>query len=96
MSSFDLATTALPESLKIAYRGSCRFAGLPDRLDKELKEGAGSLKTVAQVHAPDERETTAWQGGAVLANLPHFRSMWVSRTEYNEQGASIVRQKCFD
>jgi actin-related protein len=54
-----------------------RFAGLPERLDMELREGAGALKKIVQVHASAERDVTAWHGGAVLANLPHFRSMWI-------------------
>ena len=36
-----------------------------------------------------------WQGGAVASKLPNFESNWITRTEYEEAGATIVHRKCF-
>ena len=37
----------------------------------------------------------AWHGGSILASLHTFGSMWVSKTEYEETGPTIVHRKCF-
>ena len=36
-----------------------------------------------------------WQGGAVASKLPNFESNWITKTEYEEAGATIVHRKCF-
>ena len=47
------------------------------------------------VIAPPERKYSTWIGGSILASLPTFKSMWISKEEYDESGASIVHRKCF-
>ena len=49
--------------------------------------------------APDDvrdRALLAWAGGAVLANLPTFRDMYVTEAEYMDQGGSIIDRKCLN
>jgi len=36
-----------------------------------------------------------WIGGSVLASLPTFGKMWVTRADYQEAGESIVHRRCF-
>ena len=36
-----------------------------------------------------------WQGGAVVSNLSSFKDNWITKEEYEEYGALIVRRKCF-
>jgi actin-related protein len=36
-----------------------------------------------------------WCGGSILASLHTFENMWLSRAEYDEQGAGLVHRKCF-
>ncbi|RUP45132.1 actin-domain-containing protein [Jimgerdemannia flammicorona] len=41
-----------------------------------------------------ERKCSSWLGGSVLASLGTFHQLWVSKKEYEENGASIVEKKC--
>ena len=38
---------------------------------------------------------SVWIGGSILASLSTFQQMWISKTEYDESGPSIVHRKCF-
>ena len=80
--------------------GSSMFPGLADRLQKELtlQEGIGPMvpnNTKVKVIAPPERKYSTWIGGSILASLSTFKSMWISKEEYDESGPSIVHKKCF-
>ena len=37
----------------------------------------------------------AWHGGSILASLHTYRSMWITKSDYEETGPSIVSRKCF-
>ena len=41
---------------------------------------------------PPERKESAWVGGSILASLATFKNMWVSRSDYEEQGARILHR----
>ena len=80
--------------------GSSMFPGFADRLQRELtpQEGIGSMvpnNTKVKVIAPPERKYSTWIGGSILASLSTFKSMWISKEEYDQSGASIVHRKCF-
>ena len=36
-----------------------------------------------------------WDGGKVASNLSDFESKWITKTEYEESGATILHRKCF-
>lgn len=48
-----------------------------------------------KVYAPPERKYSVWIGGSILASLSTFQQMWITRSEYDEQGSGIVHRKCF-
>ncbi|XP_028554321.1 actin-1-like [Dendrobium catenatum] len=48
-----------------------------------------------KVVAPPERKYSVWIGGSIFASLSTFQQMWISKTEYDESGPSIVHRKCF-
>jgi actin-related protein len=73
--------------------GSTMFAGIADRLQKELKELAPATMDV-KIVAPPERKYSVWIGGSILASLSTFEDMWVTKDEYDESGPSIVHRKC--
>ncbi|XP_039604026.1 uncharacterized protein LOC120525628 isoform X4 [Polypterus senegalus] len=76
--------------------GSTLFPGLPHRLQDEIQSMVPAcLSDLVRVSSPKDRDFAVWIGGAVLANLPSFRSAWISREEYDENGANIVFRKCF-
>mmetsp|Transcript_31679 Transcript_31679/g.95188 ORF Transcript_31679/g.95188 Transcript_31679/m.95188 type:complete len:333 (-) Transcript_31679:110-1108(-) len=74
--------------------GSTMFPGIADRFHKEITALAPSSMKV-KVIAPPERKYSVWIGGSILGSLSSFEAMWISRTEYNESGPSIVHRKCF-
>lgn len=72
--------------------GSTMFAGMQERLEKELNAIAPEgLK--AEVKAPKNRKFSAWIGGSIMSSLSTFKHMWLTQKEYQESGASIVATK---
>lgn len=81
--------------------GSSMYPGLPSRLERELKQqwfakvlkGDPSRmdKFKVRIEDPPRRKHMVFIGGAVLANImadkPH---MWISKQEWEEQGARIL------
>jgi actin-related protein len=62
--------------------GNTMFEGLPERFIKELRRVLpNEIKT--RVLAPAKRDTMCWEGGSILASLPSFKNMWITRAEYN-------------
>nr|CAG4716559.1 unnamed protein product [Naegleria fowleri] len=74
--------------------GSTMFEGMTERITKELVSMAPSSMRINAIALP-ERHYAAWIGGSLLASLPTFQEMWVTREEYEEVGACIVHRKFF-
>lgn len=74
--------------------GSTMFPGTPERLEKELTSLVPSNIPV-NVKGPAERKFLTWIGGSILSSLSTFTSMWISRSDFIENGASIVQRKCY-
>jgi actin beta/gamma 1 len=74
--------------------GTTMYAGIAERLTKELTNRAPPSMKV-KVVAPPERKFSVWIGGSILSSLSSFQQMWVSKAEYEEAGPSIVHRKCF-
>ena len=70
------------------------FAGISERMQKEIQSLAPSSMKV-KVVAPPERKYSVWIGGSILASLSTFQAMWIAKAEYDENGPSIVHRKCF-
>eukprot|EP01100_Stratorugosa_tubuloviscum_P007400 TRINITY_DN308_c0_g1_i3.p1 TRINITY_DN308_c0_g1~~TRINITY_DN308_c0_g1_i3.p1 ORF type:complete len:385 (+),score=194.23 TRINITY_DN308_c0_g1_i3:114-1268(+) len=76
--------------------GNTMFPGIADRLQKELISLVPSgMKDKIKIVAQPERKSLVWTGGSVLASLPNFQQMQISKEEYSESGPSIVHRKCF-
>eukprot|EP00252_Welwitschia_mirabilis_P002676 TRINITY_DN12629_c2_g1_i1.p1 TRINITY_DN12629_c2_g1~~TRINITY_DN12629_c2_g1_i1.p1 ORF type:complete len:378 (+),score=61.51 TRINITY_DN12629_c2_g1_i1:115-1248(+) len=74
--------------------GSTMFAGIADRMNKEVTALAPPTMKI-KVVAPPERKYSVWIGGSILASLSTFQQMWITKAEYEESGPSIVHRKCF-
>ncbi|KAG0658140.1 hypothetical protein C6P46_006016 [Rhodotorula mucilaginosa] len=74
--------------------GTTMYAGISDRMQKEITALAPSSMKV-KIVAPPERKYSVWIGGSILASLSTFQQMWISKQEYDESGPSIVHRKCF-
>jgi actin-related protein len=93
-----LVITAVPRS-----RATLLSRGVPtsawfalDRGSQVCRGGGVSFGlSVWQVVAPPERKYSVWIGGSILASLSTFQQMWISKSEYDESGPSIVHRKCF-
>lgn len=69
--------------------------GFNDRLYNELTTMQPGMKI--KIHSAgltSERRFGAWIGGSILASLGTFHQMWISRKEYEENGAGIVEKRC--
>ena len=69
------------------------YPGIGDRLQKEMLSLVPSDVKV-KVFASPERKYMVWIGGALLTTLSSFKQMWVTKSEYDENGVSIIHQKC--
>jgi actin-related protein len=74
--------------------GTTMFPGIGERMTKELTALVPAGKKV-KVIAPPERKYSVWIGGSILGSLSTFQQMWITRSEYDEAGPSIVHRKCF-
>merc|ERR1712223_1907229 len=74
--------------------GSTMLPGFADRMQKEVTSLAPDSMKINMI-APPERKHSTWIGGSILASLPTFQSLWISKEEYDESGAFIVHKKCF-
>lgn len=78
--------------------GSSLFPGLSERLAKELSALTNYPVNViaprCHVSSRTGVQYSTWVGGSTLAALPLFRSTWLSRDEYDEEGPQLVHQRC--
>lgn len=72
--------------------GNTVFPGIAERLTKEISEKAQDM--TVNVIAPSYSKYSSWLGGSILAALPTFQPMWISKAEYDESGPSVVNRKC--
>jgi actin len=63
--------------------GMTMFAGLPERIEKEMIRMASP-----------ERKHAAWIGGSNLSSLAIFPQIAIRRDEYNDESPCIVYRKC--
>jgi len=73
--------------------GTTLYAGLPDRLEKEL-DAMCPQQNMVKIIASQDRYYSVWTGGSTLSSLSTFESQWITKEEYEENGAEIVHRKC--
>lgn len=78
----------------VASGGCTSFPGFIERLTKELTALA-PISFEVNILALPEPKNTPWVGASVVASLPEFQNMWISRREYDKKGPSVVHSKCF-
>ena len=81
--------------------GNTLFSGISSRIKDDvcswIKNDVDTFQsaTAVNVIASDDRKHAAWQGGSALASMwSTFQHQKISRSEYDEKGASVVKQKC--
>jgi len=73
--------------------GTTLYEGLPDRLEKEL-DALMPKRDMVKIIASADRYYSVWTGGSTLVSLSTFESQWITKDEYEENGAEIVHRKC--
>jgi actin, other eukaryote len=73
--------------------GTTMFEGIGERLLKEIESRAPKSINVKVIASPDRR-FAVWKGGSTLTSLSTFASMWITKEDYDEHGATIVHRKC--
>lgn len=72
--------------------GNTMLPGFKERISKEISLLApAAFKT--NVVAPIERNFSAWLGGSIVSSLDTFKSLSMSKKEYDEFGPSFVNKK---
>ena len=74
--------------------GSTSFRGFGDRLLIDVKK-CSPKDTKIKISAPRERRYSTFIGGSILAALDTFKKMWVSKKEYDSEGARVIHRKTF-
>ena len=46
------------------------------------------------VDDPDDRYYSIWYGGSILSSLSTFENQWITKDEYEANGAKLVHKKC--
>ena len=76
--------------------GNTIFKGLKERLTKDIRVLAPeSMKEEVRVISSYMSKFAIWIGGSILSTISSFESNWITKTEYEELGATIVHRKCF-
>ena len=73
--------------------GTTMYEGLPDRLEKEI-DALCPQQNMVKIIASKDRYYSVWTGGSTLSSLSTFESQWITKDEYEENGAEIVHRKC--
>uniref|UniRef100_H3G8F5 Actin n=1 Tax=Phytophthora ramorum TaxID=164328 RepID=H3G8F5_PHYRM len=89
-SDLDLRKTLFSQI--ILSGGSTLFPGFGDRLLAEVRKKAPKDIKI-RISAPPTRIYSTWIGGSILASLATFKNMWITKSEYEEYGASILHRK---
>ncbi|GBG24515.1 Actin-like protein [Hondaea fermentalgiana] len=93
-SDLDLRKTLLSQI--VLAGGSTMFSGFGDRMLNEVRKAtpkAAASGVKIRIAAPPNRDQLTWTGGSILASLATFKSMWVSKQDYEEHGASILHRR---
>jgi len=74
--------------------GSSLLPQLRERVERELSEQVSNAR-VKVIASPQqvERKFSVWIGGSILASLGSFQQMWMSKSDYQEHGASLIHRK---
>lgn len=71
--------------------GTTMYTGFGERLLNEVRKHPLAPKEAkVRIAAPPERLYSTWIGGSILASLSTFKSMWISKKNYQEEGNRLI------
>ncbi|KAL8265823.1 hypothetical protein R6Q59_003167 [Mikania micrantha] len=89
LKSYDMDIKRVLYSNIVLSGGSTMFPGFADRMEKEITGLAPSRMRIKVVSEP-KRKYNTWIGGSILAYHSSFQLMWITKSEYDESGPSII------
>lgn len=72
--------------------GECNGLDFGKRVIEDLKT-LSPPNTKVRMFAPPNRANAAWCGGSMISLTGAFKSMWVTKSEYKEQGVQCLQKK---
>jgi len=73
--------------------GNTKFKKFKQRLQTDIRKIAiNHTRANLEVIAPRERSISAWVGGSVLASLESFKELWVTSSDYEEEGCRLIER----
>lgn len=72
--------------------GSTLLPGFGERMLYEVRSRSPA-HTRIRISAPPERLYSTYVGGSILASLATFKTMWVSRADYEEHGCNVLHRR---
>jgi centractin len=88
-SDLDLRSTLFSQI--VLAGGSTLVSGFGDRLLHEVRARSPS-HTRIRISAPPERIHSTYVGGSILASLATFKSMWITKAEFEEHGTALLHR----
>ena len=75
--------------------GNTMITNFPERLKNELNKiyKFPDDKNSIKINAQNERLYSAWIGASVVCSISNFQQMWISKNDYEEEGANIINKK---
>ena len=71
--------------------GNTLIDGFKERLHFELK--SKTCKNI-EIYSEKTRKYNTWIGGSIISSLSSFKTEWITKSEYEEYGKSIINRKC--
>lgn len=81
---------ALLQSVLLAG-GSTATKGFGARMLQELRR-VSPTDVKIKVWAPSDRQILAWVGGSILGSLGTFKSLWVTKDQWEEEGPAAIHR----
>jgi centractin len=72
--------------------GTTLLPGFGERMLYEVRSRSPA-HTRIRISAPPERLYSCYVGGSILASLATFKTMWVSRADYEEHGCNVLHRR---
>lgn len=88
----DIEIRRILTSQIVLAGGSTMFPGLGDRLLFELRKSLPKDVKI-RINASSDRNLLPWIGGSILGSLATFKTIWISKQEFLEEGPNIVHSK---
>lgn len=73
--------------------GNSLFEGFPEKFTKKVQDLA-PIGVKTRVLLNNSRKYSTWIGGSILGMLSGFKPLWITKQDYEENGALIMDKKC--